>query len=88
MKKLFTVSLIGIFGTEYLHSEPLRAREALERARWLMNLADTAPLLTVRMDTPRGVATYYRDWREGGRWKLDCLWLMPGLDVQSRVEEW
>ena len=26
MKKLFVVSLVGIFGTEYLRSEPLNAR--------------------------------------------------------------
>lgn len=88
MKKLFVVSIIGIYGSEYLHSEPLRAREALNRARWLMNLVDSAPLVTIQLSTPRGVATYYRDWGDGGRWKLDCLWLMPGLDVQARVGEW
>lgn len=88
MKKLFTVSLVGKFGVEYLHSEPLQAREALQRARWFMGVANSEPLLSVRMNTPRGVATYYRDWSDSGRWKLDCLWLMPGLDVQSKVEEW
>lgn len=88
MKKLFSVALVGIFGTEYLRSEPLNARGALERARWLMAMASSRPLLQIHMYTPNGVATYYRNWDDNGRWKVDCLWLMPGLDVQSKVEEW
>lgn len=88
MKKLFTVSLTGIFGSEYLRSEPLNAREALERARWYMAMADSEPLLEVHMDTPRGVVTYYRDWADNGRWKADSLWLGPKFDVQPRIEEW
>lgn len=86
--KLFEVSLVGIFGTEYLRSEPLNARRALERARWFMCLASSQSLLRVNLYTPRGIATYYRDWNDNGRWKLDCLWLVPGTDVQSKVEKW
>ena len=88
MKKLFEVALVGIFGMEYLRSEPLNARAALERARWFMCLASSQSLLRVNLDTPKGVATYYRDWNDEGRWKLDCLWFQPGLDVQLKIEEW